>query len=270
MLASGQPLIVADSTGGFMRFLFCLLMAAATGAASDGQPVVEVFMPPVPGMEMALAFLRAQGVVNEIYSGIGVRVVWGPVRSRPLGCMEKPLYRKIVVALREQAPAGLPQEAQAFSNPYSTEGPCITLLMDRFRPDLQRSPMRTGSLLGHVLAHEMGHVLQGIARHSETGVMKGHWSEKEVVGMPMERLRFTPYDAQLILDGISGRVKLSDVTVTAGGQTVPVSFAGAQDVFYGLDQVNVLLPHSLAGIGQVEIELSIDGWDANRVTVSIR
>ena len=70
--------------------------------------------------------------------------------------------------------------------------------------------------------------------------------------------------------GIRGRSGLSAVTATAGGQEVAVSYAGPQADFDGLDQVNLLLPRSLAGRGQVEIALGMDGWDANRVTVSIR
>jgi uncharacterized protein (TIGR03437 family) len=70
--------------------------------------------------------------------------------------------------------------------------------------------------------------------------------------------------------GISGRAKLSDVTVTVGGQSLPVLFAGAQGGFSGLDQVNVLLPRTLMGRGEIEIALSVDGWNANVVTVNIR
>lgn len=48
-------------------------------------------------------------------------------------------------------------------------------------------------LLGHVLAHELGHVLQGVARHSEEGVLKERWSAAEIQVMPTRQLRFTPH-----------------------------------------------------------------------------
>jgi uncharacterized protein (TIGR03437 family) len=70
--------------------------------------------------------------------------------------------------------------------------------------------------------------------------------------------------------GIRGRSGLAAVTATAAGQEVAVSYAGPQADFDGLDQVNLLLPRSLGGRGPVEIALSMDGWDANRVSVSIR
>jgi uncharacterized protein (TIGR03437 family) len=70
--------------------------------------------------------------------------------------------------------------------------------------------------------------------------------------------------------GIRGRSSISAVTATAGGQALTVSYAGPQNSFAGLDQVNVLLPRSLAGSGSVEIALAVDGWDANKVTINVR
>jgi len=59
--------------------------------------------------------------------------------------------------------------------------------------------------------------------------------------------------------GIRGRSGLSAVTATAGGQPLAVSYAGPQPDSPGLDQVNLLLPRSLIGLGQIEIALSMDG-----------
>jgi hypothetical protein len=74
--------------------------------------------------------------------------------------------------------------------------------MDRLKPMAQRNPIGTAFLLGHVLAHEMGHVLQGLNRHSETGVLKERWSPAEIERMWKELLRFTLQDATLIHRGI--------------------------------------------------------------------
>jgi hypothetical protein len=187
-----------------MRLLSGLLMTFAAHATQTGSPEVEVFLPPVFGVEMVQAFHDARGVVNEIYSEIGVRVVWRSTRPASADCAKQPLHMQIVVALQSSASAVPSEAAMAFSNPYSTKGPCVTLLMDRFKPAIKRNPLSTGFLLGHVLAHEMGHVLQGVARHSEAGVMKAYWSLQDTDKMTrsQERLRFTAYDAELILHAL--------------------------------------------------------------------
>ena len=52
-----------------------------------------------------------------------------------------------------------------------------------------------------------------------------------------------------------------------GGTPVTVEYAGAQGFFEGLDQLNLLLPNSLAGKGEVNINLKVDAALANTVTV---
>ena len=57
---------------------------------------------------------------------------------------------------------------------------------------------------------------------------------------------------------------------TVGGLDAPVTFAGKQGGLVGVDQVNLLLPSQLAGRGEVEIQLFVDGKAANPVRVQIR
>ena len=47
-------------------------------------------------------------------------------------------------------------------------------------------------------------------------------------------------------------------------------YAGAQGGFVGLDQVNVSLPASLGGKGEVEVILIVEGQAANVVKVNIK
>jgi hypothetical protein len=55
-----------------------------------------------------------------------------------------------------------------------------------------------GTLLGHVIAHEITHILQGVPRHSETGVMKARWERKDLQALVDHPLRFAPVDEALI------------------------------------------------------------------------
>jgi uncharacterized protein (TIGR03437 family) len=60
------------------------------------------------------------------------------------------------------------------------------------------------------------------------------------------------------------------VKVTVGTTDAPVQFAGPQGSFAGLDQVNVLLPHSLKGSGDVTLQLTAAGLQANPVRLTIQ
>jgi virginiamycin B lyase len=69
--------------------------------------------------------------------------------------------------------------------------------------------------------------------------------------------------------GLRFRSALSSVTARIGGVDAAASFAGAQGDFAGLDQVNLLLPRSLAGRGEVEVVLAVDGHVANTVMIKV-
>ena len=70
--------------------------------------------------------------------------------------------------------------------------------------------------------------------------------------------------------GIRNRGKLSDVTVTIGGQSLPGFYAGAVPNFTAEDQVNVSLPSSLVHGGTVYVTVSVAGTASNQVTVYLQ
>jgi len=52
--------------------------------------------------------------------------------------------------------------------------------------------------------------------------------------------------------------------------TLTAAYAGPQFGYVGLDQVNVLLPKSLRGSGNVTAMLTVDGQSANAVSLSFK
>ena len=71
--------------------------------------------------------------------------------------------------------------------------------------------------------------------------------------------------------GFRNQPSLSDVLVTIGSVTVPVTYAGPQPTFPGLDQLNIgPLPQSLQGCGIASIRLSAGKSVSNAVTIQIQ
>lgn len=70
--------------------------------------------------------------------------------------------------------------------------------------------------------------------------------------------------------GIRYRSSLAAVSVSIGGLATPASYAGPQPNFLGLDQINVLIPKSLRGRGEVDVVLMVEGKTANTVKVNIK
>jgi uncharacterized protein (TIGR03437 family) len=85
------------------------------------------------------------------------------------------------------------------------------------------------------------------------------------MGAPGDRLYL-----ELFGTGVRGRSSLGAVSATIGGVPVPVEYAGSVAGMTGLDQVNLAVPNSLAGRGEVDVLLTVDRKVANPVRVSFK
>jgi hypothetical protein len=144
---------------------------------------------------------RAKTISSGIFAGIGVKIQWHDLRNCP--------RERIVITFSTETPASLMPGALAYALPY--EGTHIVVLYDRLR----KKPGNVSILLGHVIAHEVAHILQGLVRHSESGVMKAQWTGADYQQMTWEPLRFTDHDVLLIHRGLRAR-EASLAAVVAG------------------------------------------------------
>ncbi|HZS03747.1 MAG TPA: hypothetical protein VFD58_02650 [Blastocatellia bacterium] len=79
-------------------------------------------------------------------------------------------------------------------------------------------------------------------------------------------------DVYLILFGTGFRARsdVNAVTVRIGDKDLSVTYAGAQGAFIGLDQINVKLPPTLIGKGELDVMIKVDGQNSNTVKVRIK
>jgi uncharacterized protein (TIGR03437 family) len=79
---------------------------------------------------------------------------------------------------------------------------------------------------------------------------------REYVPAPVDLANGEVY---LVLFGTGLRGASADsVSLKVGGQDVPVTFAGGQGTFAGLDQINARLP-DFAARGELEVVLTVNG-----------
>jgi uncharacterized protein (TIGR03437 family) len=62
----------------------------------------------------------------------------------------------------------------------------------------------------------------------------------------------------------------ASVQCYVGGLSVPVLYAGPVAAYAGLDQVNISIPKSLAGTGDVRVYLVADGVTSNVVGLNVQ
>jgi len=58
--------------------------------------------------------------------------------------------------------------------------------------------------------------------------------------------------------------------VTIGGNLAPVLYVGPHSVLASVDQVDIALPSSMRGMGESDLALVADGYQANAVRLNIQ
>jgi len=144
----------------------------------------------------------AKGVSSNIFAGIGVKILWYSPKQCPA--------EAIFITFSNETPAGLLPGALAYARPY--EGTHIVVFYDRVK---NRSGS-VSSVLGHVIAHEVAHILQGLMRHSESGIMKAQWTGADYQRMTARPLQFADEDIALIHHGLKVREARFAAVAAAG------------------------------------------------------
>jgi hypothetical protein len=165
-----------------------VVLVAAAGAWGQDQ---EVTVHLAKGELVPLTvLLQAERTATWIYAGIGVKLKWSSSGKDGLSL---------------QFDAGLPEGfhpgALGYAMPFAQTGTRVHVIVDRLH--VQVSKPLGGALLGHVMAHELAHVLEGFTHHSETGVMKARWDHGDLEQMTRRPLSFSAEEAAAIGLGLA-------------------------------------------------------------------
>jgi hypothetical protein len=196
------PVSPTQSEGMKTSMLIAGILAAGIAAqARDSKPAdVTVY---VKGDNNAPSSVDqgARATVTWMFARVGVRLAWRDGEPGT-GAVSGSLVT-IQVRFTGELPDAS-REALAYALPFGEQGVAIHVMYERIRW-VARKSSREAPILAHVLAHEIGHVLQGTNAHAPTGVMKAHWNGQDYDAMEKKPLEFTSIDKDLIADGLNLR-----------------------------------------------------------------
>ena len=165
-----------------------ILLALVSAAAAAETCAVNVRIDN-SGAAPPSALYQAKSTATAMFASIGIAILWQATETPACS-------RSIEILLDAGLPPGDNPEIMAYAMPYLHGGTAIHVFIGRVASMVP--PARVGTLLGHVLVHEITHLLQGISRHSDQGVMKPHWSPADFRAMNSGPLPFAPVDVQLL------------------------------------------------------------------------
>jgi hypothetical protein len=146
-------------------------------------------------------------LASEIFARIGVRIDWRLRHTCPVGA------GTVRVSLSYDTAHHQADDALAFALPH--EGIHIVVFPDRVRKRQRLIFDQGPHVMAHVLVHEITHILEGVSRHSTTGIMKARWSVDDYETMRRKPLPFAQEDIDLIYHGLQERQAYLATTATS-------------------------------------------------------
>ncbi len=143
---------------------------------------------------------HAESLASRMFEKAGVSVRWPRGRSKACDMEES-----ITVGITSNTPRKFHPGALAYAEVYAGQlkGAHIRVFFDRV--DNSGTSKLVPCLLGHVLVHEITHILESSDLHSEEGVMKARWTAEDLYQMSYGPLHFDPFDVELIRRGLANR-----------------------------------------------------------------
>lgn len=175
----------------FIGVLVLFTLGTGAWAAGDGR-VVEACLN--TGVTGSMTY-RGQATAARILKSAGIRLDW---RRDVRTCVQG---QGILVTLSLETSPNQHAGALAYARPF--DGTRVVVFYDRVLSAV--SPAVAPWLLGHVMAHEIVHMLQGADTHSASGIMKPRWDKRDFDVMRRGYLPFTPEDLALIDHGLEWR-----------------------------------------------------------------
>jgi hypothetical protein len=112
--------------------------------------------------------------------------------------------RDIAVAIRPTAPPGPPYSVMGMALPLATAGLNVQVYNDRIADVAVSRGTPHSYILGHAIAHEIGHVLLRSGQHDLSGLMAGVWTYREYDHMATGSLFFTSDQANRMRATMNG------------------------------------------------------------------
>ena len=122
---------------------------------------------------------RAHVTVSQTLHVVGIDPVWRPCRGNL--CADPPRRDELIVRIVKAEERGSRDLlGSAMVDVEGQAGTLATIYLDRVECLAGQAQVDSGVLLGRAIAHEIGHLLLGTARHAHAGLMRARWLTGEL------------------------------------------------------------------------------------------
>jgi hypothetical protein len=162
---------------------------------------------------------QAEREASKIFGWTGVQLTWldyplddkqqvesGQTCGPPFGAADVRL-RLLTHRLTELRGTHSRSLGLALSCAEADGGCFVNVFYQRAEELAKDGDLGLAKVLGHAIAHEIGHLLLGSNAHSPTGLMRGKWGPKDLQRADKGDLLFGAQEAELIRINVAARMK---------------------------------------------------------------
>lgn len=143
---------------------------------------------------------QAEREVVRLYSGIGITLAWedhAPADGRTILLLPDQMSLRITIL--QDDPRRLPGSQALGAAPRRPEEARVACVYyERVEQRARRDGVEPALVLGHAIAHEVGHLLLPAYEHPTWGLMKAVWNSADLRRAAQGQLRFSKEEAALI------------------------------------------------------------------------
>ena len=172
------------------------------------------------------AFEDLRGILGE--AGIDAEVITGDFTVPEASLLQLPApprkggeraaacraRRDIALEILKTAPLGHKASILGYAQPLASAGLNVRVFNDRIRWQAEERNRPYATVLAHVIAHEIGHVLLRTSEHSAGGLMSPVWSDTDYAWMSRSLMFFNRRQAAAMRAELSGAKCPGSVSVT--------------------------------------------------------
>jgi hypothetical protein len=177
----------------------------------------------VPGGTLA----AAKKEVTSIFCDIGIEIVWvectGASRGEPekAACFEPLRPTSLVIRIHSKfrdTSGALGDSTLGFALLSAEPGRSAygSIFYDCVEELAKEGPASRTQILGHAIAHELGHLLLGRLGHSPQGLMRARWQRADLKLATVGRLTFSREETEEMRSEVGVRVRLEEQTRQVG------------------------------------------------------
>jgi hypothetical protein len=185
-----------------MKRLLFVALASLTLPTANAQNQITVHLYNLSGISPD-TLDRATREASRIFAQVDVTVDWQSGNpnaeeahsSDPSGAAawrDAHVRPYLVVRIGRGLAFHVPNGALGISLPHAQSGISATIFQERVESTSQSAGQDFAIILGHAIAHELGHVTLATDAHAPNGIMRARWGKAEFDSAASGHLGFTP------------------------------------------------------------------------------